>query len=104
MTTLMSVTFGQRALSQIELVLTRTDTAYTVAVNDAEGLLHLTEFPFQGGLAEGNRLAEDIEAQGEREQAYTDASEWFDKVQDTIDAYVNRQGSSEIRTLISTLN
>lgn len=94
MTVLTSITFGQRALSQIELTLTRYPNRYTVSVGDSEGLLHLSEFPYQGtGLVEG-----------ERNQALTEASEWFDNVHEAIERYLAQSGSQAIHNLLTTLN
>jgi len=89
MSVIMSVTFGHRPVTQIELVLTRDTERYTVSVNDSEGLLHLTEFPFD----------DTIELLDANEQAL----EWFDTVHEAITQYVDQSGSQAIRNLVNTL-
>lgn len=87
---LMSVTFGQRAMNQIELTLTRESERYIVAVNDSEGPLHLVEFRYTGIL--------------DMLKANEEALSWFDDVHEAIDKYIEQSGSQAIRNLVETLN
>lgn len=91
MSVLMSITFGQRALSQIELVLTKEPSRYTVAVSDSEGLLHLTEFTSENHG-------------GDAEDACEAALDWFDTVHAAIAQYIEQSGSQAIRQLVNTLH
>ena len=111
MTVLMSVSAGG-PLNEIEMVLTRhgdgpiigrsvdpkiigDDTGdcagrYTVAVNDSEGLLHLTEFRYNSPQ--------------ELLDACEDALAWFENIREVVDEYVRHPTSQQIRSLINTLN
>lgn len=83
MTTLLNSTVGG-----IEVSLVRFPQRYVVSVTDAEGLLHQTEFRYNGAS----------------EIACAEALEWYDNVQSCVDEYLKHPTSQTIRSLVSFLN